>query len=325
MRLFKTIKEIIRHPHPLQRIIASLNNSPIRHLLNGLARLLDHQEASKRSRLASQIQLSEAEEKAVDELKRSGYARLTGLSGLSDLQELGQYGDWATEHKEDFKAKNGPIKKSFWTELVEKRNGRLWIGTNQPLVKFALQDSLVRISSKYLGTFPILNYVLLTLSEHTKEKLNYSQLWHMDRDSINVIKVFVYLTDVKSTDDGPFTFVDAAGSRGVRNSFFLRHLPDGDFFRSAKKSDVKEMTGSRYEVFAVDTTRCYHMGSRVAEGRSRLMYTALYLPYVSPYFQGETDPLFRLEPGLTAEQRMLFRSKPYEVPASSRVIQGSET
>lgn len=49
------------------------------------------------------------------------------------------------------------------------------------------------------------------------------------------------------------------------------------------------MTGAAGLGFLVDTGRCYHMGSRVGPGRSRLMHTACYItwPAIYPNFMNK--------------------------------------
>ena len=57
---------------------------------------------------------------------------------------------------------------------------------------------------------PQLSDVLLTLSRPTENQpLSYSQLWHLDHDDKRVCKLFIYLTDVRDTADGPLTFIPA--------------------------------------------------------------------------------------------------------------------
>ena len=61
---------------------------------------------------------------------------------------------------------------------------------------------------------PQLSDVLLTLSQPTENKpLSYSQLWHLDHDDKRVCKLFIYLTDVRDTKDGPLTFIPAPSSK----------------------------------------------------------------------------------------------------------------
>src|SRR6185369_1074284 len=87
----------------------------------------------------------------------------------------------------------------------DMQNGKL--PTSSPYVQFALQPAVQEILTGTFGQVPVLNYVLLTLSKPSDAPLSYSQLWHRDHDDVRVIKLFVYLSDVTSEDDGPFTFL----------------------------------------------------------------------------------------------------------------------
>jgi len=124
---------------------------------------------------------------------------------------------------------------------------------------------------------PQLSDVLLTLSRPTENKpLSYSQLWHLDHDDKRVCKLFIYLTDVRDTADGPLTFIPAPASKPFRNTL-KSHQSDDTVFSRVDRSAVKEMVAPRLSSFIVNTARCLHMGSRILSDRTRLLYTATYI------------------------------------------------
>jgi hypothetical protein len=53
------------------------------------------------------------------------------------------------------------------------------------------------------------------------------------------------------------------------------------------RSSVRPVFGPRLTMFMADTHRVYHCGSRMAEGHSRLHYTALYTAFPSIYPGGK--------------------------------------
>jgi hypothetical protein len=113
----------------------------------------------------------------------------------------------------------------------------------------------------------------------------------------------VYLTDVTSDAEGPFTFLAPEPSRKV-HSLSAAHLADGQFFAQVEGAVPVKVKAASGAAFLVDTGRCYHMGSRVAPGKSRLMYTACYLtrPAIYPDFLNR----IRVSEPLTTRERLLL-------------------
>jgi hypothetical protein len=129
----------------------------------------------------------------------------------------------------------------------------------------------------FMHDLPQLSDVLLTLSQPTENKpLSYSQLWHLDHDDKRVCKLFIYLTDVRDTKDGPLTFIPAPSSKQFRNTV-NSHMSDDKVFSKVDRSAVKEIIAPRLSSFIVNTARCLHMGSRILSDRTRLLYTATYI------------------------------------------------
>ena len=106
--------------------------------------------------------------------------------------------------------------------------------------------------------------------------MSYSQLWHLDHDDKRVCKLFIYLTDVRDTADGPLTFIPAPKSRPFRNTLKSHMSDDKVFSIRWTGTAVKEMVAPRLSSFIVNTARCLHMGSRILSDRTRLLYTATY-------------------------------------------------
>ena len=54
------------------------------------------------------------------------------------------------------------------------------------------------------------------------------------------------------------------------------HRGDDEIFERIRRDEVQALIASRLSVFMVETSRCLHMGSRMAPGHQRLLYTATY-------------------------------------------------
>lgn len=182
------------------------------------------------------------------------------------------------------RAKNVPYSteagkgKNFWKQL-ETPEDRM---STSLLVRFALQPSILQIASAYLGEVPYLAAVEVYLSHGTENTAwQESQLWHRDYDDRRMVKLFVYCTDVNGEEDGAFTYIPKDLSRKVKNHFFPKRITDEAMFQQVRAEDVQRISGSTGSAFYIDTRNCYHMGSRLAMGHTRLAYAATYLTSAS--------------------------------------------
>jgi hypothetical protein len=212
-------------------------------------------------------------------------AKMSRLNELSGKQQLGH--------------------KSFWVSLLDEDLVNGAFATDHPFVRYALQPAALRIIGDFMGDLPQLSDVLLTLSQPTpNQALSYSQLWHLDHDDKRVCKLFIYLTDVRDTADGPFTFIPAGPSRPFRNTL-KSHMSDAKVFAKTGPDAVKEMIAPRLSSFIVNTARCLHMGSRIQSEHSRLLYTATYIQ--QPRIYPEPPPRFRAAGTLSELERAVMR------------------
>ena len=239
----------------------------------------------ERRRLAAVLGQDEFVSSCVVALRRDGHVSADALIEPSLLAELAADGDHRLARVRDLEKAPGAdwtMKKTFWTRMLDAE-AQAGFSTDSVFVRFALQPRILQLVSGALGVeLPTLSYVLLTLSQHSAEPLAVSQLWHRDHDDTRVIKLFTYLTDVIDGQDGPLTFLP--GQPSDRIGFSLRsHRPDNQIFQRADRSAVRVMTAPRLSTFLLETSRCYHMGSRMAPGHQRLMFTATYVSAPSMY------------------------------------------
>jgi hypothetical protein len=195
--------------------------------------------------------------------------------------------------------------KSFWVSLLDEDLVDGAFATDHPFVRYAMQPGVLRILGDFMHDLPQLTDVLLTLSRPTENKpLSYSQLWHLDHDDKRVCKLFIYLTDVRDTADGPLTFIPAPSSKSFRNTI-KSHMSDDKVFAKVDRSAVKEIIAPRLSSFIVNTARCLHMGSRIQSDRTRLLYTATYIQ--PPRMYPEPPARFRAAGPLTDVERAVMR------------------
>jgi hypothetical protein len=156
---------------------------------------------------------------------------------------------------------------------------------DSPYMRFALSEEVLGPVSAYLGFLPVLAHFDVWYSAHGPEAPKSSQRWHLDRADTTQVKVWIHCSDV-GPDSGPLTVVDAATSDvlvdRIGYDFGKGHrVPDDELEDLAGTPAMTALEGPAGTVHFVDTSRCFHMGSRVAEhGTPRRIFVAQYLtPY----------------------------------------------
>ena len=155
---------------------------------------------------------------------------------------------------------------------------------DSPYMRFVLDESVVAPVTSYLGIVPVLHAIDLWYSFHGPADPVRSQRWHLDSGDTTQVKVWIHCSDV-GPDSGPLTVIDAATSASLadRLSYDFRegHRVDDEQVEELAGPAVTPLEGPSGTVHFVDTSRCFHMGSRVAAGGTpRRVFVAQYLtPY----------------------------------------------
>lgn len=263
-----------------RRLRYQLYRSPFAPAIKAYRRFGARAGVAKRAALRDTLKVRSEAAAAAAALNRDGYVVLTDLidtaarerlaAAAAERQAAGQQGN--SQAAANF------TNKTFWTRLLDAdiQDGKM--RADSPFVQFALEPVLLEVIAEATRQLPQLDYVLLTQSHYVDAPLSTSQLWHRDHDDTRTIKVFAYLTDVDELGDGPFTFLP--GPFSDRFGYSLKsHRPDDAIFAHVPQDAKVEMIAKRLSVFAVETSRCLHMGSRLSEGHQRLLYTATYTTF----------------------------------------------
>ena len=181
------------------------------------------------------------------------------------------------------------------------------------VIRFALRSDVLAAVSKYLGVVPLLSTIAVYHSDTVEEAPKSSQLYHCDGDDVTQIKVFVYCSDVDARS-GPLTVLDAATTREVqvRTGYeFRQRLTDEQVHQAVHNVKEHAILGSAGTTVFLDTSRCFHFGSRVASNAPPRLVTMVQ--YQTPYsFMLPADaqaglPFRRLlTPSLTPLQRLVL-------------------
>jgi hypothetical protein len=231
-----------------------------------------------RRRIAAGMKLSDGLAHHVKELKQTGFS----FAGEEVDQSLNRELASAVEKKlEGVKIDTSAgVRKNYWQKLI----GSNEIGTDSIFARVALQEDIIRVVSSYFGEVPYLSDIEVVMSYGTENKSwQDSQLWHQDYVDTKTVKFWVYLTDVKERSHGPFTLIPAQHSDRVKNAFFRGRITDEEMVRQGQAGHAQEVFGAKYASFYVDTYRCYHQGSRLELGRTRVAYVATYVSHASLY------------------------------------------
>jgi hypothetical protein len=239
------------------------------------------------------------------QLNEQGYVDVSSIVDRGLAEAVLNFSQGKVSRLDELAARQVSDHKSFWVSLLDEDLVNGAFATDHPFVRYALQPAALRIIGDFMHDLPQLSDVVLTLSRPTENKpLTYSQLWHLDHDDKRVCKLFIYLTDVRDTADGPLTFIPAPSSKRFRNTI-KSHMADDKVFARVDRSAVKEIIAPKLSSFIVNTARCLHMGSRIQSDRTRLLYTATYIQ--PPRMYPEPPARFRAAGPLSDIDRAVMR------------------
>lgn len=278
------------------RIRYTIFRSPLAPAIKSWRRLRARREIAARDRLGARLDIGPDAQALAADLNREGHATLDSIIDADLLNELhaAAHAKLAQSGTPSGSTDRDVTDKAFWQRLLDSEMVGGRISAQSPFVRFAMQPGILRVVKAAMGGLPQLDYVLLTLSRHVAGPLAHSQLWHRDHDDTRTIKIFVYLTDVETLKDGPFTFLP--GPVSDRFGYSLRsHRSDEQIFSRVPPEAKVEMMAPAMTVFAVETSRCLHMGSRIAPGHQRLLYTATFTSF--PKMTSRVTPAFSLPGG----------------------------
>jgi hypothetical protein len=274
----------------MSRALWHVNRSPLRYAVKTGVSAWNLNEKLERRRQAQLLDVTAAERAKAEDLNRNGYVVVTELMDPTIQQLFAEAGVLRLKDIDAAETKQASTWKKFWVRLLdaEMQDGRL--SADNIFVRYALQPAVINVVATALGEIPWLDYVLLSYSRYAGDDLSSSQLWHRDHDDVRVIKLFSYLTDVEEDGDGPFTFLPRQATEKFGYPLLGSHFPDGQIFEKVPRADVKVMKAPRLTSFMVDTAKCLHMGSRMAPGHGRLLYTATFFAFPRMYPGGKQRP-----------------------------------
>jgi hypothetical protein len=154
------------------------------------------------------------------------------------------------------------------------------VTADHPLLRLALRPDLLEAVIAYMGTVPILRSIQVFYSGVVDREPVASQLYHCDADDVRQLKIFLLCREVGRAN-GPLTMLDASRSERVRqatNYQYNDRLTDEAVANVLGPHQPFELVGAPGTSCLVDTSRCFHFGSRVEPGAApRLVAMVQYL------------------------------------------------
>lgn len=153
-------------------------------------------------------------------------------------------------------------------------------------LEIATNPNIIKSAGDYLGCVPILSSIKVLVSDPddgTKGDLTSSRLFHLDQADNPLFKVIININEVDE-DTGPFTFITKSASRKVQailKSGWTRRpylVQDSEIFDITSTENVVSLIGEVGDAYFVDSSSCFHYGSRDQKKQRRL----LMMSYLSP-------------------------------------------
>lgn len=279
MRILKFIFNLFSKKNKIDYLIQVTNKSKLRFMVREIVDIFNRNQINRRSEAVSRY-FQPPNIDLLNHLKTQGWVKLP----TNFASELKKNVIEEVEKLEKIYLSDGVAKvryKSMWQYLTDCQTLRL--DETNSLVQLALDGEILAIVSAYLKSIPWLRDVMITKSIYVSNKNSFSQKWHLDYDDVKMLKLFVYLSDVNDIGDGPFTVLNLQCSKDFKNTFIPSHLDDDIFYKYTNINKTIPIYGKKFSMFLVDTSKLYHQGSRLFQGRSRILYTALYTVYPSIY------------------------------------------
>ena len=156
------------------------------------------------------------------------------------------------------------------------------------LVKLAMSPPILKVVSDYFGYLPILYRLNALYSRNDIIYENSSQFFHLDPEDFRQVKIFLYLNDINE-EAGPFCLLNAQASREVSQKLNYRkgRLKDEEVFAIAGRQNFFELTGKAGTLIFVDTSQCYHFGSRPGSQPRKVIMIQYISPFAASFGLGE--------------------------------------
>ena len=212
---------------------------------------------------------------------------------------LPQLTAWATQQRDtlDYAAvmTAHPHIKPFYFNLLTRADLRQMPALSQ----WAVSNEVLNLLVPYYHHLPYVSHLAVFLTqyghpcEQTAKPIGTQRL-HLDSRDPRHVKLFVPLTDT-TMNDGPMVVVNKERSASLRRATrrwyqWRRTSPftvDADFLPYLQEKDLTPLVGPVGQLHIVDTSHCWHYGSRRGVGGSRLTLVVHYTDRLYSRYRSE--------------------------------------
>jgi len=150
---------------------------------------------------------------------------------------------------------------------------------NVPEIADVLFDNtILDIAKCYFKCMPAVGTLNLRKSFANNLPDAQTTLFHCDRNSPYMLKFFLYLDDVDTIEEGPFTYVEGSAYQKPQGWLQNHRVPDEQIEKIYGKERIKPLTAKKGDVLTAITTG-YHKGQKViSKDRSMLTLNFVCAP-----------------------------------------------
>jgi hypothetical protein len=156
-------------------------------------------------------------------------------------------------------------------------------------IEAALHPVVLKTAATYLGMYPVLSSVKLLVSlPGTYSKFTSSQLYHLDHADRPLLKLIINVNEV-TADSGPLCFLPASASKTAKQALgygrrgAAYRVDDETMCRVAACHSMVQLRGALGDTAFVDTSQCFHYGSRNASRERRIVMYSFSTPVRSDF------------------------------------------
>lgn len=210
-------------------------------------------------------------------------------------------------------------------EIIRERGGKKHSSAQQPFLRgllfpgdlatypaildFILSSEILAVAARHLGTVPVLSKTMppgvrfmesnAALDPDSAGPFRESQLYHLDIHDTPLVYVLVLAEDV-TEECGPWTFLPASVSVRAKAAMSYQQpgveyrVPDEVMYEFVDPAEAITFTGRKGDVLFIDSSACFHYGSRRSVRPRFQLMCALTTPCRCDIFQTEWENKYPL-------------------------------
>jgi len=216
------------------------------------------------------------EQSTVDDLYSKGWSHMPGLV-TDKIDILDSIKDKLDYHLDKGEGIKYGLNKDSGLSQSEARDKELFMAVANPLYKvpeiaeFLFHDKIVDVAKGFFKCMPAVGTFNLRKSFVNNLPPDQTNLYHCDKNTPWILKFFLYLNDVDTVDDGPFTYVEGSAYNKPSDWTRQHRWPDEDIENFYGKDRIKHLTAKKGDILTAATSG-FHKGQKV-KSRDRSLLT----------------------------------------------------